>query len=134
MADNTLITFPSVTTVEPPKPSLSKADIAEPFTQMAAGLSEAGKAFTDVSESQAEREAAAAVRTDDSGNLVVDPKPTIVGPASEIYDRTVRQTIANRASIDTQNHMLEMRLQIQNDPTIRPTRGRRRSRRPPPPS
>jgi hypothetical protein len=119
---NSLIPDRPVTTAQVQKFNLSPGEIAAPFNDLAkavdatAGAAEAGAEKLAVSAGQ--EAGRKAVRTDDSGNLVVSDtrNPFIIGKAGEMYERAARMTTAAQIAPNVETDMLKLRLAHPNDP------------------
>lgn len=116
MADNTLIQTPPITTTDIPRTPLSKSDISEPYTNLAAGLDKLGEGVNDMAVPMAEREGREAVRTDDQGNVVVDRAPLILGPAGTAYSRSVQMTTLAQIQPKIDKDLLDLRMNNRFDP------------------
>lgn len=115
MAELPRVPFPDTVT-QPVRTNISSAEVAAPYAEIAHGLNKAGEALTETSVGLAEKAGQQAVRTDDSGNLVVDKAPFLVGPAAPAFARAARMTYAGKIQPQIETDMLQLRLAHPNDP------------------
>ena len=111
MAELPRVPFPSSTT-QPIRYNLSAGDIAGPYTAIAQASKDLGGAAEAVSVPLAEQAAAQSVRRDDSGNLIVDKLPPLVGDAAT----QARLTIAAKLQPQIETDLLKQKLDNPNDP------------------
>jgi GH24 family phage-related lysozyme (muramidase) len=115
MAELPRVPIPDSAT-QPVRTSVSSAEVAAPYAEIAHGLNKAGEALTETSVDLAQKAGEQAVRTDDSGNLVVDKAPFLVGPAAPAFARAARMTYAGKLQPQIETDMLKLRLEHPNDP------------------
>ena len=97
---------------KPIRYNLSAADIAGPYTEIARASDKAAGALSDVSVPLAEDAASKVVRRDDSGNLIVDQLPPLLGDAG----KAARLTIAGKLQPQIETDLLKQKLDHPNDP------------------
>lgn len=115
MVDLPKVPIPDTVT-QPVRTSISSAEVAAPFAEIAHGLDKAGETLTEASVDLAQKAGEQAVRTDDAGNLVVDKAPLLVGPAAPAFARAARMTYAGKMQPQIENDLLQLRLAHPNDP------------------
>jgi hypothetical protein len=112
MAELPRVPFPDSTT-RPIKYNLSQADIAGPYTAIAQSAEKVSGALEDVAKPLAEEAGRQAVRRDDSGNLIVDRLPPIIGEAAV----SARLATAAKLQPQIETDLLKAKLDNQYDPT-----------------
>lgn len=115
MVDLPKVPIPDTVT-QPVRTSISSAEVAAPYAEIAHGLDKTGEMLTETSVELAQKAGEQAVRTDDAGNLVVDKAPLLVGPAAPAFARAARMTYAGKMQPQIENDLLQLRLAHPNDP------------------
>lgn len=105
----------SIVTSQAPQSSVTPAQIAAPYRQLAHELDKVGEVTDTLAVKAAERAGANSVSRDADGNLQVD-KPLIFGPASEVFARASRMDFLAKAEPEIQNKLTELRLKYPSDP------------------
>lgn len=115
MVDLPKVPIPDTVT-QPVRTSISSAEVAAPYAEIAHGLDKTGEMLTETSVELAKIAGEQAVRTDDAGNLVVDKAPLLVGPAAPAFARAARMTYATKLQPQIETDMLKLRLENPNNP------------------
>jgi hypothetical protein len=107
----------SIVTSRAPQSSVSPAQVAAPYQELANNLNKIGEVAEVGAENAAEQAGANAVTRAPDGSLQVQkPAFPIIGPASQTFARAARFSYLAQAQPDIENKLAEGRIKYENDP------------------